>query len=223
MGKQSSSSSPAHSFPLQSHGSLWNLVRKKCGSIDSSQGVLWQPNHSSDFGSLFHLISKNSNTKSQPELPVPSYGSRFDPELKIWKCVSVVDWFQETHNSLLINHPESCPQVWGGKAGAARRGSSIQSISNLDLSVPREWGRLDQSLCGRLESHEMVGSVCNSAAEITQCCNTLPFYSLLGDHSWADPTFCICCYSRATPSTSKSLPGNVLLVTLTANPRNTRG
>lgn len=149
MGKQSSSSSPAHSFPLQSHGSLWNLVHKKCGSIDSSQGALWQPNHSGDFGSLFHLISKNSNTKSQPELPVPSYGSRFDPELKIWKCVSVVDWFQETHNSLLINHPESCPQVWGGKAGAARRGSSIQSISNLDLSVPGDWGRLDQSLPGR--------------------------------------------------------------------------
>lgn len=60
--------------------------------------------------------------------------------------MSVVDWIQETHNSLLINHPESCAHVWGGKAGAARRGSSILSIPNLDLSVPGDWGRLDQSL-----------------------------------------------------------------------------
>lgn len=48
----------------------------------------------------------------------------------------------------------------------------------------------------------MVGSVCNSDAEITQCCNTLPFYSLLGDHSWADPTFCIWCYSHQLPNHS---------------------
>lgn len=110
MRKHSCSSSPAHSLPLLSHGSLWNLVPKNCGSVDSSQGALWQPNHSGDFSSFFHLISKNSNTKSQLELPVPSYGSRFHPELNIWKRVSVVDWFQETHNALL-NHLESCPQV----------------------------------------------------------------------------------------------------------------
>lgn len=80
---------------------------------------------SGDFDSLFHLISDNSNTKSQLELPVPSYGSRFHPQLKMWECVSVVDWFRRTYKSLLINLLESCSQVWGEKADVVRRRNSI--------------------------------------------------------------------------------------------------
>ncbi|RMB95483.1 hypothetical protein DUI87_28106 [Hirundo rustica rustica] len=38
------------------------------------------------------LISNNSNTKSRLELPVPSYGSRFDLELKVWKCAVYKAW-----------------------------------------------------------------------------------------------------------------------------------
>lgn len=133
MRKHSSSSSPAHSLPLLRHRSLWNLVPKKCAG--PSQGGLRQPNHSGDFCSFFHLSSNSSNTKSHLELPVPSYGIRFHPELKIWKCVSVVDWFQETHNALLKNHLENCPQVWEEKPSPVRRGNSILDIPIPDLSI----------------------------------------------------------------------------------------
>lgn len=90
---------------------------------------------------LFHLISTNSNIKSQLKLPVPSYGSRFHPQLKMWKCVSVVDWFRRTYkSSLLKNLLESCSQVWGEKADAVRRGNSILDMPIcLCLETGEDW------------------------------------------------------------------------------------